>query len=98
MYSWLLCCLFYTVVDAKQEFSNKTEEAQASLAAREPRTGDPESLVLGPLSWVTCSRITCSALGGGSVEGENPMGSVVTSRVKKPWDHWAGSLGGSLVI
>ena len=34
-------CSNYTGVDPKQEFGNKKEEQQASIGAREPRTGDP---------------------------------------------------------
>ena len=56
------------------------------------RRRNPGSLVLCHLSWVTCARITCSALGSGNFEGGTPMGSLVTLRVRKPWDHWAGSM------
>ena len=54
----------------------------------------PGSLVLGHLPWVTCSRITCSTLGSDNFQGGHPMGSLVTLRVERPWDHWAGSLDG----
>ena len=51
----------YTVFDPNQEFGNKKEEQQASVGARESRTGDPGKgdpgtgeldRILGGITWV----------------------------------------------
>ena len=77
-----------TVIDPKQEFGNK-EESQAPIGAKEPRTGDPRSTVLGHLSW----DYWAASLGG--ITGpDHWAGSLVTLREGNSWDYWAGSLGG----
>ena len=42
IYTFTFTILYdYTGVDTKQEFCNKKEEQQASIGARDSRTGDP---------------------------------------------------------
>ena len=67
----------------QSRIGNKKEEPQASIGAREPRTGDPGSPVLVHLSWDHLA----GSLGGiiGNFEGGKPMRSScgITGR-----DHW----------